>query len=301
MKLKKKEKEKEKISGKKGYMDGLIRNLTKEKTKSKDNIILKAKTKSNVINIEIQVLDKGNMFKRSLFYCSSIIMHSLTTNTAYDSIPDLIMINLLCYNVYENKNKYHWTYGLIERELKKEDEFCKMLNFHFIELKKFETQINKKNVDEESKNKLIQSNPWLYFIKNPNDKYFRNKETPNIFKEAREKLLSLQVNPEFYIEYVKREMEFVDTISGEKRGEKRVHIEHTLLFLNKGTELNEIKSYKWVSDNELDILNNFLNNKNENREVIKLAEDLNIDEDSLKKILDKLKIPYINKIKRRKL
>jgi len=151
------------------------------------------------------------------------------------------MINLLCYDVYESKNKYHWTYGLIERELKKEDKFCKMLNFHFIELKKFETQINEKNVDEESKNKLIQSNPWLYFIKNPNDKYFRNNETPNIFKEAREKLLSLQVNPEFYVDYVKREMEFIDTISGfkhygelrEKRGEKRVHIENTLLFLNK--------------------------------------------------------------------
>jgi len=64
---KKKEKKKEKISGKKGYMDGLIRNLTKEKTKSKDNMILKAKTKSNVINIKIQILDENNMFKNSLF------------------------------------------------------------------------------------------------------------------------------------------------------------------------------------------------------------------------------------------
>jgi len=51
----------------------------------------------------------------------------------------------------------------------------------------------------------------------------------------------------------------------------------------------------------LDILNNFLNNKNENRDIIKLAEDINIEEESLKKILDKLKITYINKIKRRKL
>ena len=35
------------------------------------------------------------------------------------------------------------------------------------------------------------------------------KFTPEEFKEAREKLLNLQIDPEFYREYVKREMEFI--------------------------------------------------------------------------------------------
>ncbi len=55
-------------------MNGLIRNLTKDKEENKneedsDNnkMILQEKPKSNVIKIETQVLCEGNMLKRSFF------------------------------------------------------------------------------------------------------------------------------------------------------------------------------------------------------------------------------------------
>jgi len=310
-------------------MDGLIRNMTKDNGENKygesDNnkMLLQAKTKSNVINIEIQVLCKGDMFKRSLFYSSSIIMHSLRVDSGYSGIPDVIMINLLDYDMFDKTDpKYHWTYGLIERKLKKEDEFCKMLNFHFIELKKFINQINKNN-NELNKNELIQKNPWLYFIKNPNDKYFRNNKTPHLFKNTREKLISLKNNTEFYFRYALREMELTDNISGlievekkslkrgriegekigrikgEKVGERKKDIHNTLLFLKNGTDINQVKEYKWVSDDELVILNNLLYGKNKNHDIGRLAIDLNIEENILENILISLEIPYI-KVKRRK-
>ena len=91
-------------------------------------------------------------------------------------ILNIVMINLLVCNMYdENNPKYHWINGLIEIELKKkENRFSRMLNFHFIELEKFVIQI-KNNNNESNRNKLIQENPRLYFMKNPNDEYFRKK------------------------------------------------------------------------------------------------------------------------------
>jgi len=89
-----------------------------------------------------------------------------------------------------------------------------MLNFHFVKLKKFVKQINKNN-SKLNKNELIQKKKtWLYFIKNPNNEYFRNNKTPYLFKNAREKLISLQRNTEFYFRYGLREMELTDAISG---------------------------------------------------------------------------------------
>ena len=312
-------KENKKNYGKRGYMEGLIRNMTIDNGENEykediDNnkMLLRAKTKSNVINIEIQVLCKGDMFRRSLYYSSSIIMHYLYVETGYSGIPDVISINSLDYDMFDkNDPKYHWTYGLIEKELKKEDEFFKMLNFHFIELNKFVNQINKSS-NESNRNKLIQKNPWLYFIKNPNDKYFRNDRTPLLFKNARGKLISLQRNQEFYFKYVSREMELIDAISGLKyveersyrrgriEGIKKKNIYNTLLLLKNGSKIDQLKEYKLVSDDELVILYNILNGKNKNHDIGRLAINLNIEESILENIFVSLKIPYIYKGKRRK-
>ena len=65
-------------------------------------------------------------------------------NWKSEYILDVIMNNLLDYDIFDKNNpKYHWTYDLIERKLKK--RFCKMQNFYFVELKKFVNQINKNN------------------------------------------------------------------------------------------------------------------------------------------------------------
>ncbi|OUM59663.1 hypothetical protein PIROE2DRAFT_63626 [Piromyces sp. E2] len=278
-------------------MDGLIRNMNKDNEGNKyeevdDNnkTFLQAKTKSNVINIKIQLFYKGDLFKESLFYSSSIIKHSLHVETGYSGIPDVVIINLLNYDMFDKNNpKFHWTYGLIERQLKKEDKFCKPLNFHFIELKKFMKQINKNN-NEANKNELIQGNPWLYFKNNPNDKFFRNNKTSHLFKKAREKLLSLQKDPEFYFKYVLREMELIDTISGYKQVEE-IYLKRGR---KEGTEINELKEYKWVSDNELVILNSFLMDPNTDHDIGRLANNLDFEENILEEILNSLKIPYIN-------
>jgi len=79
----------------------ILESQTKEKKykiSREDNVEIIGRTKSNkLINIEIQVGNKGNMGKRSIYYASGILFHSLPVNTPYNQLPKLIMINILDY------------------------------------------------------------------------------------------------------------------------------------------------------------------------------------------------------------
>lgn len=282
----KKENEIEKIKGKKGYMDILIKYLIKNKINDTNNkkFLLQAKTKSDIINIEVQLVNKGNIFKKSIFNSSSIIMDSLPANCKYNRIPDLIMINLLNYNMFHNKEKYHWSYALIERELKKEDEFSKMLNFHFIELEKFE------KISNGNKNKTVNDNPWIHFLINPNDIFFRNEHTPKEFKKAREQLVSLQEDPKFYLKCVLREMELADSISGLEEVEERGEERGKKRGIEIGKKIMELKMiFKLIIEYRINIRNiNHLVyfNNSQLLEIKKFINDSNYKIKDLVKILD---------------
>ena len=101
----------EEILGKLSRMDVLVKTIEKKDKYEEDGdeskIILKAKTDNNlIINVEIQMRPKGNMFKRSFYYASSVVHQSLPTGSSYDELH-LIMINLLDYNMFEDPEKRH--------------------------------------------------------------------------------------------------------------------------------------------------------------------------------------------------
>ena len=123
-----------------------------------ENIDLLAKTRTNkLINIEIQMNNKGHMGKRSLYYAAGKIFHSLPKNEPYKKIPDLVMINILNYvaikgstvnreqfnneseyNAYINElqNRCHSVYTIQNTQTNKTEIFENSLIFHFIELPK---------------------------------------------------------------------------------------------------------------------------------------------------------------------
>ncbi|ORX80517.1 hypothetical protein BCR32DRAFT_245579 [Anaeromyces robustus] len=132
--------------GKLGKMDTLLAIQNKnfkrkrkfEEIKNHQSILMTAKTNHNkLVNIEIQFNKTGHMSKRSLYYSSGIILHSLPQGRSYGEIPDVIMINLLNYNLFKNMNKHHWHFELKERETNEGEGFKDLLNIHFFELQKY--------------------------------------------------------------------------------------------------------------------------------------------------------------------
>ncbi|ORX63629.1 hypothetical protein BCR32DRAFT_330810 [Anaeromyces robustus] len=155
-------------------MDVLVESLrqlsleTKDnETKSKSNynfryrekeIVMVTETENHeLINIEIQFYNTCNMFKRSLFYASGIIFHSLPSSEKYEEIPNAILINILNYNLFKDPKdmkQRHWIFEIAERNTKKGKGFEDLINFHFIELPKFE---------DESNEIMKKQFPWILF------------------------------------------------------------------------------------------------------------------------------------------
>lgn len=97
------------------------------------------RTQSNeLINIEVQIANDHDMFKRTLFYWSSLYTSELTKGQGYHHLVPTIAINICNFTVYDKNVYYHNTFHLYEdstlQRLCKEDD---VLEIHFIELNKF--------------------------------------------------------------------------------------------------------------------------------------------------------------------
>ncbi|KAL6589776.1 PD-XK nuclease family transposase-domain-containing protein [Neocallimastix sp. 'constans'] len=291
-----------------------------------ENIDLLAKTRTNkLINIEIQMNNKGHMGKRSLYYAAGIIFHSLPRNEPYEKVPDLVMINILNYvaikdstvnieqfkneseyNAYINElqNRCHSVYTIQNTQTNKTEIFKNSLIFHFIELPKFLNEINKNQLESEKYS-------WIKFLLKP--EIYKDTEK-KLFKRAYNYLNYLGTRREIREAYERIEKVERDHLSamneygkekyiegekngeknGEKKGEKISAVRFVIPLLKKRKlSLDEIKDHCKLSKDDLKNIDNFINNPK--RSIRELAIILNLDINQLIEICEISNIYYIEK------
>jgi len=262
-----------------------------------------------IINIEIQMYEDPEIFKRSLFYASGIIFRSLPRGKKYNLIPNVIMINILKFNIFnrteKEKNKLDWMFTLKENETNEQKGFKNLLNIHFIELKKFDDYA-KENINDMRKNY-----PWILFLNNPNDDFFKKKDTPKEFIKARKQLIYLQSDPEFMELYDTRSKILSDENSrkegdikigikiGEERGIKVSKIEFALSLLKDKIKKESVMKHTKLSKEIVDILKDFLDNPDLTK-FETIISKLKIDQNSLNKICENLEISINEKVTKKR-
>jgi len=287
------------------------------------------KTKSNqIINIEIQVRDAGDMGKSSLYYASGVIFHSLPAKAPYCDLPNLIMINILNYNAITSDlegikrdeeylklldERCHSIYNIREKHSNEEEIFNGTLTFHFIELQKFLIDVNKKKLNSEQYS-------WIEFLLNPS-KFENDKDdysNKNLYAKAFDFLKSLGKDKDFMDLYNQRQKDYKDFISAMNNKDKIIendkriieskdieikeaNIETVLCLLKYDKDLDEVKKKKKLSEDDVDALNDFLNGNGPSIED--LALKLNINEEVLMNIFNLWDISLNDekKVKKRKI
>jgi len=68
----------------------------------------------NYINIEIQLANKNDMFKRTLFYWSRLYNSQLQKGKGYHTMNPTITINICDFTLFKEHDHYHSTYHLYE-------------------------------------------------------------------------------------------------------------------------------------------------------------------------------------------
>ncbi|MCU7209709.1 Rpn family recombination-promoting nuclease/putative transposase [Turicibacter sp. 1E2] len=187
--------------------------------------------KGEHINIGIQLDNKYNMIKRSLYYWSKLYEGQLESGNDYQKLARTICINLIDFNLL-NHDKFHSVYRL--KDCETHEELTDIIELHFIELKKMK---HVKHADE-VKSKL---EAWLHFINQPDSEVVRELEAvESEIKSAKAELIRLSGNKVERELFEKRRQAMLDEASAlafaEEKGAKKEKLEIAKNLIQKGLD-----------------------------------------------------------------
>ena len=210
--------------------------------------ILATTNLDEMINIEMQRRDENNMVKRSLFYWSKAYSNSYNGKSEYQSLPRTICINVLDFELLDEKS-HHNIYHLYNEKNKK--LLTDTLELHFIELPKLSSEGNEDNEDK--------LNQWLNFIIDPDSEQSLAAELKNPFiHEARTELTRISRDPKEAEIYRQRENALSDKsnalLSAEKKGREESKIETARLAKKEGASIELIMKITGLRKEEIEAL-----------------------------------------------
>ena len=106
------------------------------------------------IDVEVQVVNKKNMERRTLFYWSQMYLMNLTKGEKYQDLKPAITINILRYNLFPSE-PFHSMYSIYNMETGR--RLNEDMELHFLEVPKFQ----KKPLSE-----MTRIERWLAYFSN---------------------------------------------------------------------------------------------------------------------------------------
>ena len=199
-------------------------------------------------NIEMQLVDTGEIRERILYYWSKIYARQLKKGQKYRELEKTIVILIANFEIKGLEDlKYHTEWKIMDKETQKvilTDKF----ELRIIELPK---------IKEEEQEELID---WLFFLENPQSERVKTKMEENEeLKEAVEKLQGMSEDD--YMQRIAdlREKAILDYNSGMDtalrkgiaEGEKKAKLETAKKMLEKGMNIDTIVEVTGLSKDEI--------------------------------------------------
>jgi predicted transposase/invertase (TIGR01784 family) len=172
------------------------------------------------INIEIQLANRYDMEKRTLYYWSRIYSGQLNEGMGYKELAKTITINILNFRFVKPTERYHTTFHLFEDEEK--FLLTDVLEIHFMEIPKIMVNWRKKalNLHEDL---LVR---WLLLLEaGENEDIRRELEAiamqDSVMKKAFEEWEDISRDPRAWAEYESRRKAILDDAAAVREAELR--------------------------------------------------------------------------------
>lgn len=175
--------------------------IPKESNDSKASILdIRATTsKGEIINIEIQRSDEGNILQRALFYLCRMFIEQLGAGGKYEKLEKAVSIVITDFETDFIKSTHFHNYHNFFNEVEL-SKLTDLLELHFIELPKM------KSLDE---NDILQL--FLQFLKDPQDATVEEKSAEVVeLSKAKAELKRLSIDPDTRYEFELRERTLKD-------------------------------------------------------------------------------------------
>ena len=213
---------------------------------------LRVKLQDNIqCNIEVQMIDRGNISERMLFYQSKQFASQIVSGNDYTLLHKTISIAILNFELPETKSLPFCTNWKIIEDKKRQNVLTDKLDLYIIELPVLMREKNKKLSDS-----LTQ---WMLFLDNPKSEEVQEimKKNDNI-KKAVDEFDKITKDKELRRIAELREKAILDENSmlsyAERKGLKKGKNTIAKNMLNKGVEIEFIKEVTGLTDKEIEEL-----------------------------------------------
>ena len=196
-------------------------------------IDVKAMTdKNQIVDIEIQILNRDDMTKRTLYHWSKLYESQIATGQMYSKLNKVICINVLNFNYLKDEDEFHSVYRL--KNIKNNKELTDTCEIHFVEIPK----LRQLSVDDNN-NKL---EIWTEFLRNPESEVVKKAEENDVeFKIAKETLYKINLNKSDRERYEMRENALIDTMPALENAEQKGLEQGIQRGIQKGIEQGTLK------------------------------------------------------------
>ena len=213
------------------------------------------------INVEIQNSNKYNTVSRSLYYGSTLYRNSLKEGEDYNKAKRTVVIMILDYNEFKD-GTYHEV-ARMKRDYNNEIITDKV-EYHYIQLPKFIETVKEIKTDEEM---------WIAYISNQLDKEEKGEliRMKKSIEEINAIVDEVMNDKDVYDALTIRELNEYDRkaalsyakekgeAEGMEKGERKSKIEMAKLMLKDNKDVEEIKKYTGLTEEELENLENIDN------------------------------------------
>ena len=210
------------------------------------------------INVEIQNSNKYNTVSRSLYYGSTLYRNSLKEGEDYNKAKRTVVIMILDYNEFKD-GTYHEV-ARMKRDYNNEIITDKV-EYHYIQLPKFIETVKEIKTDEEM---------WIAYISNQLDKEEKGEliRMKKSIEEINAIVDEVMNDKDVYDALTIRELNEYDRkaalsyakekgeAEGMEKGERKSKIEMAKLMLKDNKDVEEIKKYTGLTEEELENIDN---------------------------------------------
>ena len=128
------------------------------------------------IDVEMQVIDRGDIINRSIFYMSLLTSQGLSISQEYSEMRPKIVIFLLDFNLFKYDDILNQSYLCLKNH--KEYEISNLQKYYFIELTK---------IEELGAKSLMRLKKWIAFL-NQDKELLEMEKNDKIIKKAQAEL-----------------------------------------------------------------------------------------------------------------
>ncbi len=177
------------------------------------------------IDVEVQVVNKKNMERRTLFYWSQMYLMNLNKGEKYQDLKPAITINILRYNIFP-EDSFHSMYSIYNMETHR--RLNEDMELHFLEVPKFK----KKPISE-----MTRMERWLAYFSNKLNQQEMEELAMNesAIQTAMDAAAVFMQNKEERLKYLNREMAIIDYESDkaawidEGRAKEKIFMVHSMI------------------------------------------------------------------------